>query len=152
MSWNSYLNTCECPKRTYLLNSGCIPCGSVSGDSQRTECRCPNPNTYFNGYDCVLCDRNRVFDAFLGTCECPANKQWNGTDCVSSVCPKGYDQIGKSCFCPLNSNEINGQCVVYTNCEAGMAWNNQYSRCEPISCVAGSYWDGQRCYAPVDTS
>lgn len=147
MAWNTYLKTCECQKRSYLYNGVCTPCGSINGDSLRSECRCTNVQSYWNGYDCVVCDKQRIFDTYLGACLCPTNQQWNGTDCVSSVCPKGYDQIGKSCFCPLNTIEVSGQCVAFTNCTNGMIWNNQNTRCEQIQCQPGTYWDGEKCYS-----
>ena len=128
MVWNAYMNVCECPKRSYSYNGGCIPCGSIVGDSARSECKCPIASTYWNGYDCVLCDRQRIFDPVMGTCSCPDTKRWNGSDCIS-VCPKGYDQVGKLCICPLNTYELNGQCVTFTNCTNGMIWNNQNNRC-----------------------
>ena len=128
MVWNVYMNVCECPKRSYSYNGGCIPCGSIVEDSARSECKCPIASTYWNGYDCVLCDRQRIFDPVMVTCSCPDTKRWNGSDCIS-VCPKGYDQVGKLCICPLNTYELNGQCVTFTNCTNGMIWNNQNNRC-----------------------
>lgn len=129
MIWNSLLRLCECPKRTYPMNGGCIACGSLPGDNVRSECRCTVPNSFWNGIDCTVCDKQRIFDPFFGTCTCPVGQQWNGNECLSGFCPKGYEQFGKSCFCPLNMKEINGQCVASSSCSSGMMWNNILNKC-----------------------
>jgi len=106
--YNSDLNQCICPERTYLDGTSCDECGETCMSCESST-------------ECISCiDPAHMTLESNGTCTCPAGTIFNGDTCA---CDDNYFSEGSECIkCEPPCN----QCTDQTHCLSCLDPNNMY--------------------------